>query len=165
MDVAADETTPGIIPAYAGSTSPFSGPLFDCRDHPRIRGEHDSADMSDVIMQGSSPHTRGAHPYLFLFFGDVGIIPAYAGSTSSEGVKAQSYEDHPRIRGEHGVDHAQQALKSGSSPHTRGALAASVLQTVSGGIIPAYAGSTQARTRGPRLRRDHPRIRGEHKAL
>ena len=30
------------------------------------------------------------------------------------------------------------------------------------GIIPAYAGSTRARTRIPHLVQDHPRIRGEH---
>ena len=29
-------------------------------------------------------------------------------------------------------------------------------------IIPAYAGSTRARTRIPHLVQDHPRIRGEH---
>ena len=73
----------GIIPAYAGSTCAFLS-LRDARgDHPRIRGEHlvvgNGARLREGIIpayagstgvevrvervsQGSSPHTRGAHP-------------------------------------------------------------------------------------------------------
>ena len=50
----------GIIPACAGSTR--SGPAcpWSCRDHPRMRGEHDHTDTSRYGMPGSSPHARGA---------------------------------------------------------------------------------------------------------
>ena len=175
----------GIIPAYAGSTSvqrrgryqtkgssPHTrGALSTLirrstteRDHPRIRGEH----MENAIR---SPINRG-------------IIPAYAGSTSTCRLSTLSIwgssphtrgalyyctstafvtQDHPRIRGEH-----------------RTLLV--VLGRVTG-IIPAYAGSTvglngkrllykgsSPHTRGARDGnhardynvRDHPRIRGEH---
>ena len=50
--------------------------------------------------------------------------------------------DHPRIRGEHGVLPVDVDRVRGSSPHTRGALAASLAVESTEGIIPAYAGST-----------------------
>ena len=113
----------GIIPAYAGSTHAFmtasrnpsgssphtrGAPLLAVgnveirRDHPRIRGEHSVA--------------------LVLNVDALGIIPAYAGSTSGVNVLvavtlgssphtrgapnsichfSKSRWDHPRIRGEH----------------------------------------------------------------
>ena len=93
-------------------------------DHPRIRGEHD---VTDLVFQR-----------------EVGIIPAYAGSTlgvmiaaadesgssphtrgahAKELVPEERLEDHPRIRGEHMLHQLHLALTNG--------------------IIPAYAGSTQ----------------------
>ena len=53
----------------------------------------------------------------------------------------------------------------GSSPHTRGALALTNLAKRTGRIIPAYAGSTRWRWMAPTRSEDHPRIRGEHRAL
>ena len=50
----------------------------------------------------------------------------------------------------------------GSSPHTRGALVSASGSGNKDGIIPAYAGSTRIRRRELVLKRDHPRIRGEH---
>ena len=55
-----------------------------------------------------------------------------------------------------------EALGEGSSPHTRGALPGGRARGGRPGIIPAYAGSTHAWRALPRVRRDHPRIRGEH---
>ena len=71
----------GIIPAYAGSTPKEGEALWVLRDHPRIRGEHETKRREPVDGDGSSPHTRGA-----LTVGEgvpevLGIIPAYAGST------------------------------------------------------------------------------------
>ena len=175
----------GIIPAYAGNTSllhfvhhassgssphtrgtrdMFSFVHSRTEDHPRIRGEHAALSVMDTptvriipayagnthvlfksrcFNQGSSPHTRGTR-----------FIGAYNGDAK---------RDHPRIRGEHRGD-----VQVASHGH---------------GIIPAYAGNTGRRpkatakmmgssphTRGTRrfiprwntMRRDHPRIRGEH---
>ena len=50
--------------------------------------------------------------------------------------------DHPRIRGEHIAEEALAQCTEGSSPHTRGALRLAGQRCDSGGIIPAYAGST-----------------------
>ena len=139
-------TVVGIIPAYAGSTiasvaeevsdagsSPHTrgAPLQGCiprpsrRDHPRIRGEHNL--VCEALRRC------------------VGIIPAYAGSTGRESGRRPPSSgssphtrgalvrdvpvlvhprDHPRIRGEH----SGSASRRSSAP----------------GIIPAYAGSTEA---------------------
>ena len=135
----------GIIPAYAGSTQEcLQGDRAD-KDHPRIRGEHNSRVGCFTFSGGSSPHTRGA-----LECGDIpcnahGIIPAYAGSTKIGRHDGRRPRDHPRIRGEH-------LWWSCSRPSRSG-------------IIPAYAGST-CRSRGAyRSSRDHPRIRGEHRQV
>ena len=156
--------TPGIIPAYAGSTLRCTGTGSWRWDHPRIRGEHMAQAAREIVgdriipayagsttcraanrcrLIGSSPHTRGALP--------------------SSRIPDGAREDHPRIRGEHLSDLPGEhdgpgiipayagstprpsragAPFSGSSPHTRGA--------------PARASSTGHATR------DHPRIRGEH---
>ena len=113
----------GIIPAYAGSTR---GPVerrFKLRDHPRIRGEHDGKVHIAKRARGSSPHTRGAHRHASPRRDDGGIIPAYAGSTRSSSSTGSYPRDHPRIRGEHAVIFVTKHFLSGSSPHTRGALA------------------------------------------
>ena len=131
-----------IIPAYAGSTRRFP--------------------TAFVIMRGSSPHTRGAPVFLRIPATPVGIIPAYAGSTTCGATKAKKQPDHPRIRGEHDKDQHTQAMIMGSSPHTRGAPISAPTTWSVIRIIPAYAGSTRRISPGGSSPPDHPRIRGEH---
>ena len=112
------------------------------KDHPRIRGEHVAYVLKDGQSQGSSPHTRGAPDLDLLKAEGSGIIPAYAGSTTTDRGRTVLVEDHPRIRGEHGRSrHPGRSLPR---------------------IIPAYAGSTSSPAAHPSSRSDHPRIRGEH---
>ena len=132
----------GIIPAYAGSTCVGPEGVGAPGDHPRIRGEHTCSSSPLLTPGGSSPHTRGARPGAGTLLLRGGIIPAYAGSTSSGGWRRAKIKDHPRIRGEH-----CQAILPVSSPAR---------------IIPAYAGSTSPPTDDRNLPKDHPRIRGEH---
>ena len=91
---------------------------------------------------GSSPHARGAHQLLVNVCPRAGIIPAYAGSTTTRPTAARRSQDHPRIRGEHRLRLLSQRRGRGSSPHTRGALAAVAGVNALRWIIPAYAGST-----------------------
>ena len=152
----------GIIPAYAGSTS-----LGSCRrgglwDHPRIRGEHQSAMMTYLTLSGSSPHTRGARRGLPKTAQPDRIIPAYAGSTRARRRQCAAEQDHPRIRGEHRQKTPSPATTRGSSPHTRGARELSRHLLFDAGIIPAYAGSTLRNAYKLMKLEDHPRIRGEH---
>ena len=150
------------IPAYAGSTSPAPAGQGPAPDHPRIRGEHRSTAGTTASRRGSSPHTRGALGILLAIFIQLGIIPAYAGSTTRWSSPSWSPWDHPRIRGEHVSDEVGQVGEGGSSPHTRGAPRDVPPENIDIGIIPAYAGSTLHRRRPHPGGSDHPRIRGEH---
>ena len=131
-----------IIPAYAGSTHTMniSSPMG--WDHPRIRGEHVPGHSGVRRREGSSPHTRGARAAPPSPASEMGIIPAYAGSTRNGCRRCYS--------------------GGGSSPHTRGALALRHLPRKLIGIIPAYAGSTTVSAAPATSDEDHPRIRGEH---
>ena len=91
----------GIIPAYAGSTRFRRMRALESRDHPRIRGEHFCRPSNELLIVGSSPHTRGAPRRRILDVQALGIIPAYAGSTFQAPCFRQCIWDHPRIRGEH----------------------------------------------------------------
>ena len=132
------------------------------RDHPRIRGEHESTMYCSPRDSGSSPHTRGARRPRLSASDPRRIIPAYAGSTDSEGTLLVSVRDHPRIRGEHGTAKKNSPNSNGSSPHTRGAHVHVRLRNDIARIIPAYAGSTRASAASFCHEADHPRIRGEH---
>ena len=66
------------------------------------------------------------------------------------------------MRGEHPNWPFSKAWIWGSSPHARGARRVRLGNPRPGGIIPACAGSTRPHGRGPRVARDHPRMRGEH---
>ena len=152
----------GIIPAYAGSTSPSECISVFMSDHPRIRGEHTRPMPGRAAPPGSSPHTRGAQPSASPSTAPPRIIPAYAGSTGSCPPARPSPADHPRIRGEHLAGLGRVIGGVGSSPHTRGARTSSWSPRSKTRIIPAYAGSTLASSHFADSTWDHPRIRGEH---
>ena len=153
---------PRIIPAYAGSTPSSPSTRRTPRDHPRIRGEHTVAIDPRDDWEGSSPHTRGAPRHEAGPHDCAGIIPAYAGSTKFKPKKTTDDWDHPRIRGEHTVAIDPRDDWEGSSPHTRGARNLLRKRRKHRGIIPAYAGSTEAGRPRSSASWDHPRIRGEH---
>ncbi len=152
----------GIIPAYAGSTPRERRPSVSSRDHPRICGEHTTARVRPLIIEGSSPHMRGARLELLARLRAGGIIPAYAGSTCCRMRHRWPLWDHPRICGEHRHTTPTVATVWGSSPHMRGAPHAGRRRAGPDGIIPAYAGSTTSRTGKWIWIGDHPRICGEH---
>ncbi|SDQ52413.1 hypothetical protein SAMN05428996_2039 [Quadrisphaera sp. DSM 44207] len=133
----------GLIPAYAGSTAPTATPASTATAHPRVRGEHPLLPGPGLADPGSSPRTRGAQRRLRRCDRGMGLIPAYAGSTS----RRSSYSARDR----------------GSSPRTRGARGGQVRVDEDGGLIPAYAGSTSCSARAARAWAAHPRVRGEHK--
>ena len=111
---------------------------------------------------GSSPHTRGAQVLGDDLGMDLGIIPAYAGSTRVGRRPCRRSGDHPRIRGEHSTVPTSAIKHEGSSPHTRGARQAILPVSSLARIIPAYAGSTKSLDIRRNSSQDHPRIRGEH---
>ena len=175
----------GIIPAYAGNTvqalrrclccggsSPHTRGTLDIvqdgvvklRDHPRIRGEHARTRVDDAAQHGIIPAYAGNTVAMVDPDGTVrGSSPHTRGTPVVSGNASCARGDHPRIRGEHETMHRAHVIDPG--------------------IIPAYAGNTlhhwevvsaspgsSPHTRGTQalpdgqlaLRRDHPRIRGEH---
>ena len=132
----------GIIPAYAGSTQSVRWFQLGVRDHPRVCGEH--------CQGGASLHPPS------------GIIPAYAGSTFVAWAEEHADEDHPRVCGEHHARWHQKVAEKGSSPRMRGAPRTTCSTRCRSWIIPAYAGSTAHEVTRVDVRRDHPRVCGEH---
>ena len=150
-----------IIPAYAGSTDYIKNAPDGLEDHPRIRGEHQVDGDQVTGVGGSSPHTRGAPLDVQAGLTRGGIIPAYAGSTERVSIRETLSPDHPRIRGEHASSKQSNPARSGSSPHTRGALSAPSTSTACWRIIPAYAGSTfLAVSSSPSVKGSSPHTRG-----
>ena len=130
-----------IIPAYAGSTGRPGRDVLERTDHPRVCGEHDVTKAVRTTAPGSSPRMRGARVLVGGDGGLVGIIPAYAGSTSCHRCECPA--------------------TSGSSPRMRGALIQISQSKQSFRIIPAYAGSTRLQpTRTHLVKGSSPRMRG-----
>jgi len=152
----------GIIPACAGSTYEETARRLCGGDHPRVRGEHDATPSAWPASSGSSPRARGAQYAPVWAAGAGGIIPACAGSTCGRGRRAPRTPDHPRVRGEHSIPRPLSAPTPGSSPRARGAPVHPAGLVGRRGIIPACAGSTQARPMRWTAAGDHPRVRGEH---
>ena len=152
----------GIIPACAGSTYRYGRAVQSGADHPRMRGEHYSRTLGPSFHPGSSPHARGALLHFCVRCGDLGIIPACAGSTGMLTVTVCLTWDHPRMRGEHSANSTRWANWPGSSPHARGAHRDIVRESLALRIIPACAGSTTTSSYVSPDLPDHPRMRGEH---
>ena len=75
---------PGLIPAGAGSTRRGSAPRSRPWAHPRWRGEHCIPGRGIGLGRGSSPLARGARPARAGTPPSSRLIPAGAGSTTSE---------------------------------------------------------------------------------
>ena len=147
-----------------------------------MRGEHSVSGNTHMRSMGSSPHARGARLHVLSLHSVTGIIPACAGSAACHFPRRPGTEDHPRMRGEHGIFSAVSAHLSGSSPHARGARIFTIVALTAGGssphargahaaeegrnvlfgIIPACAGSTRLLAYASIQNWDHPRMRGEH---
>ena len=152
----------GIIPAYAGSTTPRARRFRCRRDHPRVCGEHCALLSQSLPVPGSSPRMRGALEPCRVAALRPGIIPAYAGSTRRRASGSAPRRDHPRVCGEHRVLKYGRWPREGSSPRMRGARADGVARDVGERIIPAYAGSTWHPPSSAFPCWDHPRVCGEH---
>ena len=152
----------GIIPAHAGSTWTTRRSKSESGNHPRVCGEHLAWCTGAFTYEESSPRMRGAQVPHSLQEHGLGIIPAYAGSTSASLTTRTRTGDHPRVCGEHRALNALKYGPLGSSPRMRGALDGRELLVDVRGIIPAYAGSTARRASSSWRCRDHPRVCGEH---
>ena len=152
----------GIIPAYAGNTERHYQRRVAGRDHPRVCGEHWCFWNPRIALWGSSPRMRGTHLLHLLPFPEEGIIPAYAGNTSTPSETPLAHRDHPRVCGEHFNAVRNAASPQGSSPRMRGTPTILPGRHRGHGIIPAYAGNTVTLSAMHEAYWDHPRVCGEH---
>ena len=133
---------PGLIPAHAGKTSSTSPEAPPSTAHPRSRGENPDIPDRFLIVEGSSPLTRGK----LLEAADnrrlQGLIPAHAGKTPRVRPMRIPRPAHPRSRGENVVTACLPAFARGSSPLTRGKHPRFARGRTDVGLIPAHAGKT-----------------------
>ena len=94
-----------------------------------------------------------------------GIIPAYAGNTFFPDKRKGVNRDHPRVCGEHHLVNTRTKHGEGSSPRMRGTLDRICIGRESVGIIPAYAGNTHYDVPLEPEFGDHPRVCGEHEIV
>ena len=137
-----------LIPAYAGRTLSIAAEVGLDGAHPRLRGADGLARIRDVIVEGSSPLTRGGLPIQDHAGIQAGLIPAYAGRTSSHHIPWHCSRAHPRLRGADRLMIGDSSPGIGSSPLTRGGLAAVYRRGTWIRLIPAYAGRTLTDQRG-----------------
>ena len=130
----------GIIPARAGSTDVLSRGECVAPDHPRSRGVYRPLDAEAARRYGSSPLARGLQVVEMVRVENRGIIPARAGSTTSELLCCNG--------------------DPGSSPLARGLLRWHFRGGLRVRIIPARAGSTEEMRSVILFSPDHPRSRG-----
>ena len=113
-------------------------------------------------LDGSSPLSRGipstTQPNALAAW----IIPTLAGNTRPRCRACPPRRDHPHSRGEYFRWNASSPTEPGSSPLSRGILAAFGTWIQTDRIIPTLAGNTERRARCTRAPRDHPHSRGEY---
>ena len=88
-----------IIPAYAGKTQSRRHDYPCTEDHPRVCGENVKGNLTGEDTTGSSPRMRGKLVPSRVSPSPMGIIPAYAGKTSSTLSVSSAISDHPRVCG------------------------------------------------------------------
>ena len=113
---------------------------------------------------GSSPHTRGAPVTISAPTKIVaGSSPHTRGALISVVILDLHCRDHPRIRGEHCLDHGSHAVNSGIIPAYAGSTTEpDIVFVPSAGSSPHTRGARSHPEPRPSACRDHPRIRGEH---
>ena len=131
----------GLIPARAGTTMEASSSRTFTRAHPRSRGDHCRVIMSRMFIRGSSPLARGPPDVNQRIFDASGLIPARAGTTTSDCGCGRQLWAHPRSRGDHWRCGWWWGLRVGSSPLARGPRLLVQLLVRYIGLIPARAGN------------------------
>ena len=126
-----------------------------------MRGEDASVAVEHEPRGGSPPHARGRHPPPRRLPRRRRITPACAGKTSAKSPSPAPAADHPRMRGEDGVELNVSRVHGGSPPHARGRHPSSTTCRQSCRITPACAGKTHRVASRDGHRPDHPRMRGE----
>ena len=131
-----------LIPTHAGKTSKRPPPSSSNGAHPHSRGENVFKSSADQMKAGSSPLTRGKRGTRRSARWGRGLIPTHAGKTSRPRCRWCWRGAHPHSRGENVMAFMFMRFVLGSSPLTRGKLAAAWLDDDGDGLIPTHAGKT-----------------------
>ena len=151
-----------ITPAYAGTTVLARVLTTGNKDHPRLCGDHMYTTRYIRRREGSPPLMRGPPGAGITSGKRARITPAYAGTTLlTKGIYLHM-KDHPRLCGDHLNYHFRFQKMEGSPPLMRGPPVIDGENSTQEGITPAYAGTTWLSLSSDRLRRDHPRLCGDH---
>ena len=129
--------------------------------HPRLRGELFACHKLSFALFGSSPLTRGTLTEFLWPRLSMRFIPAYAGNSEGQSIRAGSETVHPRLRGELLPRTSRTKNAFGSSPLTRGTHAQDLTACFNQRFIPAYAGNSGESKMGWWADSVHPRLRGE----
>ena len=146
-DGAQEQARGRIIPARAGFTHRRAGVGQSHQDHPRSRGVYAPLVRAEPKRGGSSPLARGLPVVGPVDGDDDRIIPARAGFTRQPRGRCSGGRDHPRSRGVYSGTRRPMRSTAGSSPLARGLHRRLLPRSAGGGIIPARAGFTGARSR------------------
>ena len=114
---------------------------------------------------GSSPRGRGKPSGIWSYTDINGLIPAWAGKTSSIRPTRAETTAHPRVGGENAHARASASWPAGSSPRGRGKLSQRHPTNTPARLIPAWAGKTSCVEVGGKASGAHPRVGGENGAL
>ena len=129
-----------------------------------MRGERIEPISSPSLSPGSSPHARGTLHALRHIRQVRRFIPACAGNAPTRPPARRGSTVHPRMRGERFCAGMVYLEEGGSSPHARGTLILSEINTHRQRFIPACAGNAVLDPRHAARPPVHPRMRGEREA-
>ena len=144
-DDLADAGGARLIPAWAGKTERSWAARELAWAHPRVGGENARARRRARVDHGSSPRGRGKPLPRATSLAELGLIPAWAGKTSSHPRSRASGRAHPRVGGENSTGRPSVPVRSR--------------------LIPAWAGKTGERCHIRSLRWAHPRVGGENHCI
>ena len=136
--------------------------LLASAEHPRLRGEHFSAELPAVYPCGTSPPARGTRSDEIEAIYCTRNIPACAGNTRQAKHGRPMLAEHPRLRGEHFISPDNSAATAGTSPPARGTHRHCAVCLLVNRNIPACAGNTFVGFDYSLPYTEHPRLRGEH---
>ena len=151
-----------LIPAWAGKTASTPRAGTSPAAHPRVGGENSTTPGRRLAETGSSPRGRGKRRNSATPNVRWGLIPAWAGKTYPKCPRPIGGRAHPRVGGENQRPPALRGGQTGSSPRGRGKPRISPVNVAPPGLIPAWAGKTQACFPDGRRYRAHPRVGGEN---
>ena len=152
-----------FIPACAGNSCRRHHSRKPSAVHPRVCGEQKKISTANAKKRGSSPRVRGTACLCPQRLKIVRFIPACAGNSMSDRLRASMPTVHPRVCGEQVVCGVPAGLSGGSSPRVRGTDRTARCRHRAQRFIPACAGNRSRLSISQTTSSVHPRVCGEQR--